>query len=331
MKSKILIFSLLLFPTLCFADSTYINGRKAESTEIQEFVGLSANPGVSTTNKGRVFYQASTDTLQVSLNGGAYATLGGGSVSDTAYDATSWDNVTDEAPSKNAVRDKIETLAGGHDAVTLSASADTLLSLSTQELGLDTQTANRVFSGPATGDPAVPTFRALVDADIPDDITITESDPSALKTAGTDNVKDTHIDWGTGAGQVSIGDLPDAFEIIQFTFKSFGGTIAINTLLNKISPCAGTITAWRVISDTTGSITFQVNKSTTASPDEPSFAEISGTEDPALSSAFQGTDTSLSSWTATVARGDSLQVKVTSETAGNINGTVRVLLYITRT
>jgi len=37
---------------------------------------------------------------------------GGGSVSDTAYDATSWDGVTDVAPSKNAVRDKFESLAG---------------------------------------------------------------------------------------------------------------------------------------------------------------------------------------------------------------------------
>jgi hypothetical protein len=32
-------------------------------------------------------------------------------VSDTAYDATSWDGVTTVAPSKNAVRDKVETLA----------------------------------------------------------------------------------------------------------------------------------------------------------------------------------------------------------------------------
>lgn len=54
-----------------------------------------------------------------------------------------------------------------HVAVTLDANADTLLSLSTQELGLDTQLANLVFAGPDAGDAAVPTFRALVDADIP--------------------------------------------------------------------------------------------------------------------------------------------------------------------
>jgi hypothetical protein len=35
---------------------------------------------------------------------------GSGSVSDTAYDATSWNGVTDVSPSKNAVRDKIESI-----------------------------------------------------------------------------------------------------------------------------------------------------------------------------------------------------------------------------
>jgi len=54
-----------------------------------------------------------------------------------------------------------------HVAVTLDANADTLLSLNVQELGLDTQLANLVFSGPAAGGAAVPTFRSLVDLDIP--------------------------------------------------------------------------------------------------------------------------------------------------------------------
>jgi len=167
----------------------------------------------------------------------------GGSISDDAYGA-SWDGDTTTGASRNAIYDKIETLAGGHDAVTLDANADTLLSLSGQELGLDTQTANYIFSGPSSGAPAVPSFRALADDDIPnaitvtpinattesaieavvdlqdlqgavtdsqvpDDITITETDPNALLTAGTDNVKDTHIDWGSGAGQVDSDDIPE--------------------------------------------------------------------------------------------------------------------------
>lgn len=104
----------------------------------------------------------------------------------------------------------VEGLAGGHSAVTLDATIDSnLLSLSTQELGLDTQTANTVFAGPSSGAAAAPAFRALVDDDIPNDITITESDPNALLTAGTDNIKDTHLDFGTGAGQISADDIPD--------------------------------------------------------------------------------------------------------------------------
>lgn len=54
-----------------------------------------------------------------------------------------------------------------HAAVTLGASAAAVLDLSTQEIGLDTQTANTVFAGPASGIAADPTFRALVAADIP--------------------------------------------------------------------------------------------------------------------------------------------------------------------
>jgi len=50
---------------------------------------------------------------------------------------------------------------------------------------------------------------AVTDAQVPDNITITETDPTALLTAGTDNVKDTHIDWGTGAGQVNPADFAD--------------------------------------------------------------------------------------------------------------------------
>lgn len=61
-----------------------------------------------------------------------------------------------------------EDVPAGHDAITLDANVDTLLSLSTQELGLDVQSANLVFAGPDAGAAAIPTFRALVAADIPD-------------------------------------------------------------------------------------------------------------------------------------------------------------------
>lgn len=54
-----------------------------------------------------------------------------------------------------------------HPAATLDANADTILSLAAQVLGLDTQAAGLVLAGPESGAVAVPTFRALVAADLP--------------------------------------------------------------------------------------------------------------------------------------------------------------------
>ncbi|MBE3072480.1 MAG: PKD domain-containing protein, partial [Acidobacteria bacterium] len=54
-----------------------------------------------------------------------------------------------------------------HAAVTLGADAGAILGLTGQQIDLDTQTANLVLAGPVSGAAADPTFRALVDADIP--------------------------------------------------------------------------------------------------------------------------------------------------------------------
>jgi hypothetical protein len=52
-------------------------------------------------------------------------------------------------------------------------------------------------------------------------VVTSESDPNALLTVDTDNVKDTHIDWGSGAGQVNADDIAD------------GSTNAIPTLTQE--------------------------------------------------------------------------------------------------
>jgi hypothetical protein len=69
-----------------------------------------------------------TTALETKLNGiatgaTAYtdAAAKAAAVSDTAYDATSWDGVTDVAPSKNAVRDKFQTLVIGTDVQAFDA------------------------------------------------------------------------------------------------------------------------------------------------------------------------------------------------------------------
>ena len=71
-----------------------------------------------------------------------------------------------EKPIGGSPADIADAIAKKHDAVTLDANADTLLSLSTQELGLDTQTANLALMGPTTGAAAVTTFRSPQAKDI---------------------------------------------------------------------------------------------------------------------------------------------------------------------
>jgi hypothetical protein len=60
-----------------------------------------------------------------------------------------------------------DSTGAAHDALTLGATATSILGLTTQELGFDTQTANYVLAGPTSGAAAAPTFRALVAADLP--------------------------------------------------------------------------------------------------------------------------------------------------------------------
>ena len=142
---------------------------------------------------------------------------------------------------------------------------------------------------------------AVTDAQVPDNITITEADPIAKLT------------------------------IIPYTFKSLGGNLILNIACTKAMPAGGIITAWKVIGDSQSSIEFQVLKSTVAVPDVESFAEISGTSDPALSNAYQAQDTNLSEWSnATVARGDRIRVQIMSNTSTNPNDRVQILLYLTK-
>lgn len=116
-----------------------------------------------------------------------------------------------------------------HDAVTLAASLDSnLLSLSTQELGLDTQAANIVFAGPVSGGAAVPSFRSLVDADIPSSIardselhaavTLAASLDSNLLSLSTQELGlDTQAANVVFAGPVSGGAAVPAFRALVDT------------------------------------------------------------------------------------------------------------------
>jgi hypothetical protein len=78
--------------------------------------GLIGPPGVGVPTGG------TAGQVLAKINGDDYNTQWvndqtGGSISDDAYDASGWDNVTTIAPSKNAVRDKIESMQAQIDAL----------------------------------------------------------------------------------------------------------------------------------------------------------------------------------------------------------------------
>ena len=88
-----------------------------------------------------------------------------GKVSDTAYDATSWDAVTGIAPSKNAVRDKIVAM-------------DSAIALNTAKVTNATHTGEVTGSGALTVDKTAITNKTAVTIDVADYVLISDSSDS---------------------------------------------------------------------------------------------------------------------------------------------------------
>lgn len=109
------------------------------------------------------------------LNAAKVKDIAAGDASAITYTpavVTDWDGDADPGNVDDALDQLAERVddvegAGGHDPVTLAADAEVLLGLTGQQLTLDTQNPNIVLAGPAAAPAADPTFRALVDADIP--------------------------------------------------------------------------------------------------------------------------------------------------------------------
>lgn len=234
-KRKYLIGLLFIF----LISNAYAEGRKYNyETGKGDIVNDRADEISVADDIGYFGYIASPPTVESALLelGASRAVV----VSDVAY-GISWDGVTLYAPSKNAVYDKIETLGTVHNPVTLDTNADTLLSLSTQELGLDTQIANKMFAGPESGANAIPTFRALIDGDIPDSISIIEKDTfysvvsrgsvagapiyasDVIVTAGTASavvVDAQYLEYSSGGAVTVRDDLSvngDIYSVDQYT------------------------------------------------------------------------------------------------------------------
>lgn len=148
-------------------------------------------------------------------SGSSFTKPSSGSVSDEAYSAN-WDAVTDEAASKNAIYDAISGLGGGHDAVTLNANATFLLSLSSQELGINTTRTDQWDTAYGWGDHSGEGYVTNLDSFDTDDLTEGVSNLyfpgfTDLETdySFTDNSTnwDTAYSWGNHADEGYLTNL----------------------------------------------------------------------------------------------------------------------------
>ncbi|MBW1812142.1 MAG: hypothetical protein JRJ39_00340, partial [Deltaproteobacteria bacterium] len=184
-KHKIIQFTLifLLIPVICFArtktpskDVTVSDaGGYFSSTDVEgvlQEIGAGAGTGQSNTasNTGSVGVGLSKQKTGVDLE--FYKIFSENNILTAILSGTDYFSLT--VNEGNISHDAIaDVSAEDHqDLVTVDVNADTLLSLTNQELGLDTQLANKVFAGPAAGGAAIPSFRDIVDNDIPDTITV---------------------------------------------------------------------------------------------------------------------------------------------------------------
>lgn len=132
----------------------------------------------------------------------------------------------------------------------LSVSGSPVTSSGTLAVTLATETANTVFAGPTTGSAATPTFRTLVDADVPNDITI--SCTGCVTWASVSKTASSLADLATrSASDLSSGTLPDAR--FPATLPAASGVNL--TALNATNLGSGTVPAARLPAFTGGDVT----------------------------------------------------------------------------
>jgi hypothetical protein len=141
-------------------------------------------------------------------------------------------------PSANTDADVSSAVSLKHDAITLDVNADALFSLAAQVIGLDTQLANLVLASPTTGAAAVPTFRSLVEADIPSLSAYIQA--ALLTTRGDLLYRNATIPARLGISGV-VGSVlsRDANDPVWSAYGFIGSAAAVYTLPSVTATLAG--------------------------------------------------------------------------------------------
>lgn len=123
--------------------------------------------------------------------------------------------------------------------VTLGSGLTGIIILGGQSLDSGTQTANTVFSGPATGSAAQPGFRALVDADIPNTLTLGQIIGNLI-IGGTVSASNLS---GTNTGNQSLSIAGNVITLSgsggSVTLPEAQSSVPLSRTINTTGPLAG--------------------------------------------------------------------------------------------
>jgi len=180
-----------------------------------------------------------------------------------------------------------------HSAVSLNAVTNAnLLSLTNQEINLDTQVANNVFAGPTTGGNATPAFRNLVDADIP-----------AAIMRDAEHAADPHtmtIDGVDVSAHAALTTHANSYYGIDVLIDGGGSAITTGIKGDVEVPVTGVVEEWRMLADqnASGNFVIDVWQDTYANYPATVADTIAGAEKPTITSGqLKGSDDTLTaSW-----------------------------------
>jgi len=109
----------------------------------------------------------------------------------------------------------------------------------------------------------------------------------------------------------SVLFIDDAYDTIQYVINP-GATITTGIKGDIMIPFNCTVLGWDIVADQTGSIVIDIWKDTYANYPPTVADTITGSEKPTITAALKNQDTSLSSWTTSLTRGDWLRYNVDS-------------------